>query len=98
MAASVGSTARAPFSDSFIVTLRVWRRSLREVFDLLLTIDSRMEFQQIIPKFQIGVVVVHVQKNQLARYKVLQKELLLAVEQVQRGQVIHVRARPIGSV
>lgn len=34
-------------------------------FDVLITIDSRMEFQQNISKFQIGVIVVHVPKNQL---------------------------------
>jgi predicted nuclease of predicted toxin-antitoxin system len=60
-------------------------------FDVLVTIDSRMEFQQNISKFVIGVIVVHVPKNQLAHYRVLQKELLLAVEKAQSGQVIHVR-------
>jgi hypothetical protein len=35
-------------------------------FDVLLTIDSGMEFQQNIPSFQIGLVIVHVPKNQLA--------------------------------
>ncbi len=48
-------------------------------FDVLVTIDSRMEFQQNISKFQIGVIVVHVPKNQLAHYRMLQNELLLAV-------------------
>ena len=64
-------------------------------FDVLLTIDSRMEFQQNIPKFQIGVIVVHVPKNQIAHYRMLQKELLLAVEKIQPGQVIHVRTPPV---
>ena len=60
-------------------------------FDVLLTIDGKMEFQQNIPNFRIGVVVVHVPKNQLVYYLFIQKELLLAVEEVQPGRVIHVR-------
>jgi predicted nuclease of predicted toxin-antitoxin system len=60
-------------------------------FDVLLTIDSGIEFQQNIPKFQIGLVVVHVPKNQLAHYMVLENELLIAVHKVKPGEVIHVR-------
>jgi hypothetical protein len=37
-------------------------------FDVLPTIDGKMEFQQNIPKFQIGVVVIHVPKNQMVHY------------------------------
>jgi hypothetical protein len=53
-----------------------------------------MEFQQNIPKFKIGVIIVHVPKNQLAHYRALQKELRWAVEKVQSGQVIHVQTPP----
>ena len=63
-------------------------------FDVLPTIDGKMEFQQNIPKFQIGVVVVHVPRNQMVHYRVIQRELLLAVEEVQPGRVIHVRTPP----
>lgn len=64
-------------------------------FDVLVTIDSRMEFQQNIAKFQIGVVVVHVPKNQMVHYRVIQRELLLAVEKIKPGHVIHVRTPSI---
>lgn len=60
-------------------------------FDVLVTIDNGIEHQQNLAKFQIGVVVVHVPKNQLAHYRVLQRELVSAVESVCPGQVIHVR-------
>jgi predicted nuclease of predicted toxin-antitoxin system len=63
-------------------------------FDVLVTIDRGLEFQQNIPKFKIGVIIVHVPKNQLAHYRALQKELLLAVEKIQSGQVIHTRTPP----
>lgn len=64
-------------------------------FDVLLTIDGKMEFHQNIQKFRVGLVVIHVPKNQIVHYRVIQQELLLAVEKVQRGQVIHVRTPPI---
>ena len=63
-------------------------------FDILLTIDGSLEFQQNLTKFQISVIVVHVPKNQMAHYRVLQKDLLQALESAQPGKVIHVRTPP----
>jgi predicted nuclease of predicted toxin-antitoxin system len=60
-------------------------------FDVLLTIDGKMEFQQNIPKYSIGLVVVHVPKNQLTYYRAIIDELCAAIEGVRPGQVIHVR-------
>ena len=60
-------------------------------FDVLLTIDGSLEFQQNLSRFQIAVIVVHVPKNQMAHYRVLQKELLHAVERARIGEVIHVQ-------
>jgi hypothetical protein len=55
-------------------------------FDVLVTIDSSLEFQQNIPKFKIGVIIVHVPKNQLAHYRAVLRELLLAVEESNRAK------------
>jgi predicted nuclease of predicted toxin-antitoxin system len=66
----------------------------QDQFDVLLTIDRALEFQQNIAKFRIGVVVVHVPKNQIAHYESIQKELLLAVEQARNGEVHHVGRPP----
>jgi predicted nuclease of predicted toxin-antitoxin system len=63
-------------------------------FDVLLTIDRSLEFQRNLAKFKIGVVVVHVPKNQIMHYEAVQNALLLAVEQVRRGEVQHVRSEP----
>ena len=38
-------------------------------FDVLAAIGRSLEFQQNLVKFEIGVVVVHVPKNQLAHYR-----------------------------
>jgi hypothetical protein len=63
-------------------------------FDVLVTLDGGLEFQQNLSKLHIGVVVVHVAKNQLAHYRVLHRELLQAVESAGTGKVVHVRTRP----
>jgi predicted nuclease of predicted toxin-antitoxin system len=41
----------------------------QDEFDVLLTIDRGLEFQQNIAKFRLGLVVVHVPKNQIAHYQ-----------------------------
>lgn len=62
----------------------------QEKFDVLVTIDRNLEFQQNLAKFRIGVVVVRVPKNQLSHYQAIKRELILAAEQVRPGEVIHV--------
>jgi hypothetical protein len=62
----------------------------QDEFDVFLTADRSLEFQQNIPKFSIGIVVVHVPKNQVGFFQVLKAELLQAVEQSHPGTVIHV--------
>jgi hypothetical protein len=60
-------------------------------FDVLVTIDGGIEFQQNLSKFQIGVIIVHVPKNQLVHYRAVQNELLAAVGKARSGEAIHVR-------
>jgi hypothetical protein len=60
-------------------------------FDVLVTIDGSIEFQRNLSKFQIGIVVVHVPKNQMVNYRAIQKELLAAIEKARPGRAIHVR-------
>jgi hypothetical protein len=67
-------------------------------FDVLVTIDRSLEFQQNLSRFQISVIVVHVPKNQLPHYQILKKELLQAVENAMRGKVFHVRTPPLSMV
>ncbi len=63
-------------------------------FDVFVTIDGGIEFQQNLSKFQIAVVIVHVPKNQLVHYRAIQKELLAAVEKARPGETIHVSVQP----
>lgn len=62
----------------------------QESFDVLVTIDRNLEFQQNLTKFRIGVIVVRVPKNQLHYYRMIQVQLVLAVSQVRRGELLHV--------
>ncbi len=60
-------------------------------FDVFVTIDGGLEHQQNLTKFQIGVVVAHVPKNQISYYRVIQMELWAAIEEVRPGAAIQVR-------
>ena len=64
-------------------------------FDVLVTIDGSLEFQQNVSKLRLAVVVVHVPKNQLAHYRVIHNELLAAVANARPGTVAHVRTPPV---
>jgi predicted nuclease of predicted toxin-antitoxin system len=66
----------------------------QDQFDVLLTIDRGIEFQQNIAKFRLGVVVIHVPKNQIGHYVAIQQEILLAVEDIRPGEVRHVPTSP----
>jgi hypothetical protein len=66
----------------------------QEQFDCLLTIDRGIEHQQNVSKLKIGILVVHVPKNQLSHYQAIRQELVRAADAAQPGNVIHVGARP----
>lgn len=59
-------------------------------FDVLLTIDRKLEFQQNLAKYRIGLLVVHVPKNQIAYYRAMQTEILAAIVRIRHGEAIHV--------
>jgi hypothetical protein len=46
-------------------------------------------------KLRIGILVVHVPKNQIGYYRAIQKELLAALPRVRPGEVLHVSVPPI---
>jgi hypothetical protein len=47
----------------------------QEQFDVFITNDRGFEFQQNIARLRIGIVVVHVPKNQIAYYRAIRVEL-----------------------
>lgn len=59
-------------------------------FDVFITIDKGIEFQQDIPRLGLGIVVVSVPKNRIEYYRPLLPEIQNALNSVRPGQVIHV--------
>src|SRR5258708_11989275 len=58
-------------------------------FDVPVTIDGTLQHQQNLATFQIAVVVVHVPKNQLPHYQLVQEELLAPTEKARPCVAIH---------
>ena len=57
-------------------------------FDVFITVDRNLSFQQDIAGFSIAVVVLQARTNRLADLKVLIPRLLAAIESTQRGHAL----------
>jgi hypothetical protein len=66
----------------------------RGKFDVFITNDRGIEFQQNIAKLQIGIVIVPVPKNQIGHYRAIRMELRDALTNARRGEVVHIAAPP----
>lgn len=60
-------------------------------FDVLLTADRRLQFQQNLARFDIGVVVILTVSLQYRRIRVAIEEIRGALAIVRPGQLLHVR-------
>ena len=56
-------------------------------FDVFVTVDRNLSFQQPLPKFAIAVVVLRAKSNRLADLKPLAPKLLAALPGLQPGQL-----------
>ena len=59
-------------------------------FDVFLTADRRMQYQQKLPAFGIGVVVIVTPRLQLQVLELAVEPLIDAISRVTPGEVIHV--------
>jgi hypothetical protein len=59
-------------------------------FDVFVTVDRNLSFQQNLPAFAIAVVVLHARSNRLADLQPLIPELLVAIPRAEPGTVSHV--------
>jgi uncharacterized protein DUF5615 len=64
----------------------------QEDFDVLISIDRNLEFQQNLKKLRLGVILIAIPKNQLIYYESVAAELRLAILGTHAGQVTHIRA------
>jgi hypothetical protein len=60
-------------------------------FDVLVTIDQRMRYQQNLTRVAIGVVVIEVPDTRLVHLRPLVPELRDAIERVEPGEVLVVK-------
>ena len=58
------------------------------VFDVLLTVDQRLRYQQNVSKFDIGVVVLETDDTTLPNLRTMLPEIQAAVERSMPGTVI----------
>ena len=61
-------------------------------FDVLVTADRRMQHQQNLSRYRIGVVVLVAKKNRFKDYEPLVPALLQAIAAAEPGKVAHVAA------
>ncbi len=60
-------------------------------FDLLLTVESNLEYQQNFTGLSLAVIVVHAPSNDVAVLRPLMPAVLAALPQVKPGTVAHIR-------
>ena len=60
-------------------------------FDLLLTIDRSLEYQQNFAGVALAVIVVHAPSNDVAVLRPLMPAVLAALSEIKPGMVTHVR-------
>jgi len=61
-------------------------------FDVFVTVDKNLSFQQHLPKFSIAVILIHCKSNRVQDLLPLLPELLDAIPKALKSQVLHVGA------
>ena len=56
-------------------------------FDIFVTVDRNLSFQQHLPRFSIAVIVLRAQSNRLVDLRPLAQDLLKAIPIAKRGEV-----------
>ena len=59
-------------------------------FEVFVTVDRNLSFQQNLPTFEIAVIVLRSRSNRLADLQRLMPDLLASLASVQRGAVMYV--------
>lgn len=70
------------------------RRAAAAGFEVLVTTDQRMEYQQDIPAARLGVVVLRAYSTDIEVLRPLMPTVLAALPTIRPGVVIHVPPRP----
>lgn len=67
-------------------------REAETTFEVLVTVDKRLQHQQNIARFRIGIVVISAQSTRLVHMRPLVPQLKQAIEQARPGTVVAVAA------
>ncbi|HEV2706253.1 MAG TPA: DUF5615 family PIN-like protein [Pyrinomonadaceae bacterium] len=59
-------------------------------FDVFITVDRNLSFQQNLPKFNIAVLVLHASSNRLADLKPLAPKILATLPMIIKGEAEHI--------
>jgi hypothetical protein len=59
-------------------------------FDVFITVDRNLSFQQNLPKFNIAVLVLHASSNRLADLKPLAPKILATLPTLTKGEAEHI--------
>ena len=62
----------------------------KDGFDVVVTADQGIEFQQNLRNFQIGVVVVRAPSNRMEHLEPLVPEIVVAIDAVSKGSLVRV--------
>ncbi len=61
-----------------------------EEFDVFITVDRNLSFQQNLPKFNIAVLVIYAKSNRLADLQPFAPKILEVLSNVKKGEVIFI--------
>ena len=91
------------FDTDYHVTTVDWQRwkgkrngelleQAAETFDVLVTMDKSIEYQQNISKYEISVIIISARSNKIQDIQSLMPKVNQVLRDMQTGQVIHVNA------
>ncbi|HEX8148219.1 MAG TPA: DUF5615 family PIN-like protein [Pyrinomonadaceae bacterium] len=81
---TVPQMGRAGIKNGALLTLA------ENEFDVFITVDRNLSFQQNLPKFNIAVLVLHASSNRLADLQPLAPEILAALPTLTKGDAQHI--------
>ena len=67
-------------------------RAASETYEVLITVDQNLPYQQNVPGLNIAIVVLAAKRNNYAALKPLLPQALIALETIRPGEVIRITA------
>jgi predicted nuclease of predicted toxin-antitoxin system len=59
-------------------------------FDVFITVDRNLSFQQNLPKFDVAVFLLHANTNKLEDLKLLVPQIVMRLSDAKKGEVTHI--------